>query len=290
MQFGYRPFKLFAGDYRRIFDFAVEIEAAAVEIDIPLQDRVAEIKSHIERTGVAVASVGAMSCAMLGPDMEQSAHEQSQVRKAIAIARELGAPVVAQFAGHDPNKSIAENIEVFSRIYTPLAQAAEDHGVVLAFENCPMVGGTPRVFRNIAYCPAHWRQMFTAVSSKGVGLMFDIGHCPYVGLDAVAVIKEFAGRIVHVQVKDTALLPDEECDKGLLGGRPHTFCMPGKGVIDFEAIFAALREIGYHGYVTTDLHQAGEAEHHVLAEYFRGLVGEVRRETLLRSTSYGGQA
>jgi sugar phosphate isomerase/epimerase len=275
MQLAYRPFKLFPGDYQRIFDLAVAIEAAAVEIDIPPAGRVAEIKGHMERTGVGVVSVDAMSCAMLGPDMEQSRHEQQQARRAIGIAHELEAPVVGQFAGHDPGKTTEENIEIFVQVYGPLADEAAEHGVVLAFENCPMVGGTPRVYRNMAYCPAHWRLMFEAVPSTALGLTLDVGHCPYVGMDVVAAIREFAGRIAHVQLKDTKLLPEEEHDGGVLGGRPHQFCMPGEGVIDFTAVFSALWDVGYDGYVTPDMHGADANDHHTLARYFRKLIDAV---------------
>lgn len=269
MKLGFRPFRLFPGDNARVFDFAREIGADAVQINLPDDSAVAEILAHIDRTGVGVVSVIAMSVTMLGPDREAAERARANTARAIDVAARLGAPCVSQFAGHDWTRTIEENIEEFGHVYAPLAERAQENGVRLVFENCPMVRDTPRVLQNLAYCPANWRAMFEAVPSHALALEMDTGHFPYVGVDAVGAVEEFADRIKHVHVKDTRIDREAEHERGLLGGRPHEFCMPGEGDIDLDAFFDALARVGYDGFVTADLHAADEEQHHILADYMR---------------------
>lgn len=70
----------------------------------------------------------------------------------------------------------------------------------------------------------------------------DIGHLFCVGDDPAEVIRAHPDQIAHVHLEDIGK------------NRVHQHLTPGKGVIDFEKIFAALDEIKYTGWVTVELY------------------------------------
>jgi sugar phosphate isomerase/epimerase len=70
----------------------------------------------------------------------------------------------------------------------------------------------------------------------------DIGHLYCVGEDPAAVIRSMPRDIVHVHLEDIGV------------NRVHQHLAPGKGAIDFRAIFDALDSIAYDGWITVELY------------------------------------
>jgi sugar phosphate isomerase/epimerase len=70
----------------------------------------------------------------------------------------------------------------------------------------------------------------------------DIGHLFCVGEDPAEIIEAMPQEIAHIHLEDIAK------------NRVHQHLAPGKGAIDFGAIFAALRKIDYRGWVTVELY------------------------------------
>ena len=76
-------------------------------------------------------------------------------------AEKLGLKNVNTFVGRDWTKSVDDNWPRFLKTWRPLIAFAEDHGIKIGIENCPMLftndewpGG-----KNLAMCPAIWRRM-----------------------------------------------------------------------------------------------------------------------------------
>jgi len=166
-------------------------------------------------------------------------------RTVVKAACEMGVSVIPALTGRDPSKSIEESIPQFQKIWTPLAQFAEDHGVKVAFENWPG-GWDINHGINIAVCPKAWRLMFDAVPSKALGLEFDPSHLYWQQIDFVRAVHEFGSRIYHVHLKDTEILKDNLYETGITRGS-FRFRIPGWGEIDWPAFFTALVEIRYRG-------------------------------------------
>ncbi|HEY3416619.1 MAG TPA: sugar phosphate isomerase/epimerase [Armatimonadota bacterium] len=82
-----------------------------------------------------------------------------------------------------------------------------------------------------------------------VGICFDTAHAVCGGNDPLAYATRYHSRIRHLHLKDA---------KNLLYGRPYFFknaFLPlGEGIIDFDAIMAALP--GYTGWITVELDAA----------------------------------
>lgn len=70
----------------------------------------------------------------------------------------------------------------------------------------------------------------------------DIGHLFCVGEDPAGVIRRMPDEIAHIHLEDIG------------ANRVHQHLTPGKGVIDFPSTFAALRDVGYTGWVTVELY------------------------------------
>ncbi len=76
----------------------------------------------------------------------------------------------------------------------------------------------------------------------GAGLNFDMGHFFCVGEDPAALIRGVGRKALHFHLEDIA------------ADRVHFHLPPGEGAMDFPAVFAALRDIGYAGWVTIELY------------------------------------
>jgi len=253
MIMGFRAFNLFKDDWEQLFAYAANNGFGSVQLNkVSLQD-VPAIREVMERTGISVSSIGAMSFKLLGPDEEQALQDQEMVRNGIQVAQALGAPCVSQFAGNNPYKTFEENVEAFKSVFAPLADYAGERGVKLAVENCPLINGTPPVAHNFAYSPYAWDCMFEAVPSEALGLELDTGHLPYVGVDVERCIRDYSAKLYHVHLKDCRIDAEQSYRYGKLGHEFYEYAVPGDGDIDFRHALGVLADVGYQGHVTLDL-------------------------------------
>ena len=129
----------------------------------------------------------------------------------------------------------------------------------LMIENCVMEGWHPDGYPgNLAYSPELWEWMF----SIGLYLNFDPSHLPWVGIDPVAAVKPYVGRIPHAQAKDIELFGDRRNRYGCFGPtRERTspwdagwwrYRVPGLGEVDWNRIVDALYEGGFDGVLSVE--------------------------------------
>lgn len=188
---------------------------------------------------------------LLSPDEEAGRVAAAHLKRVISAAKMLGLPVVNTFIGRDWTKSVDENWPRFLSVWPELIGFAEEQGVRIAIENCPMLftrdewpGG-----KNLASSPAIWRRMFEAIPSKHFGLNYDPSHLVWQQMDYIAPLKEFASRIFHVHLKDVAVDRKKLDDVGILAYplEFHTPRLPGRGDVDWVRFLQAVKEIGYDG-------------------------------------------
>jgi sugar phosphate isomerase/epimerase len=187
----------------------------------------------------------------LAPDPEEAAVYQEHLRRVIVAAERLGVGVVNTFVGRDPRRTVDENWPRCLEVWRPLAHFAEQHGVRIGIENCPMLysadewpGG-----KNLAYAPAIWRRLFADVDSPALGLNYDPSHLVWQQIDYVRPLAEFAPRIVHVHLKDAQVDRQRLDEVGILATplEYHTPRLPGRGAVDWPRFLAALAAAGYRG-------------------------------------------
>ena len=157
--------------------------------------------------------------------------------------------MVNTFIGRDPTQSVEDNWPLFRAVWPDLLRHAEEAGVRVGIENCPMLfskdewpGG-----KNLAISPAVWRKLFEALPSAHLGLNFDPSHLVWQHIDCVRCVREFGRRIVHVHAKDTRIDRDRLYEVGILGLGWHTPKLPGLGDVQWGPLFSALTDAGYRG-------------------------------------------
>lgn len=215
-----------------------------------------DIQARVGSRGLSISGLGYYPNPLCA-DRGESEFYANHLRKAISAASRLGVPVVNTFIGRDPALSIDENWPRFLEVWPPLIRFAEEHGVRVAIENCPMFfsrdewpGG-----KNLAISPAVWRRMFEAIPSDAFGLNFDPSHFIWQQMDYVRPLREFAGKLFHIHAKDAIIDRDALNELGILALplEYHTPKLPGLGDVDWGRFLGALSQTGYDGPVCIEV-------------------------------------
>ncbi len=188
----------------------------------------------------------------LAPDPELRELEDRRLRNVLRMAPLFGARAVGVFAGRDPELPLEDNYPRFQEVWTPLARAAEQAGVRIAFENCTMYRGYPVRGINIAYCPAAYERLFELVPSPALGIEFDPSHCVKLMIDPLEFLRAFPGRIVHFHAKDHQRDSAALQQYGCFDVRTSQDRFPGFGEVDFTALLRELSRQNYPGPVTIE--------------------------------------
>ncbi len=214
------------------------------------------IGASLERHKIAISALGYYPNP-LAPDAEESQVAQDHIREVIRAARALGLSTVNTFVGRDWTRSVEENWPDFLNVWQPLIAFAEECGVRVGIENCPMTftrdewpGG-----KNLACSPAIWRRMFEDIPSACFGLNYDPSHPTWMQMDAIAPLREFRDRIFHVHAKDVRVDRHLLDDVGILAYplQFHTPKLPGLGDVDWGQFFSVLTSTGYDGPVCVEV-------------------------------------
>ncbi len=193
----------------------------------------------------------------LSPNKEERTTAIEHIKNLIKAATLLNVEVVNTFIGRDWKKNIDDNWILFKEVWPPLIRLAEDHGIKIAIENCPMLftddewpGG-----KNLAYSPSIWRRMFEEIPNDNFGLNFDPSHLVWLGIDYRKAIREFGSRIFHVHAKDVRIDHDKLYEHGYLGYplQYHTPKLPGLGDVNWGKFFSELSDTGYDGPVCIEV-------------------------------------
>lgn len=188
---------------------------------------------------------------MLDPDHEKRKANIDHLYQVIHGAKMLGVNLVTTFIGRVPYQNVADNLKEVEREWVPIIRYAENAGVRIAIENCPMLftedewpGG-----KNIMTSPANWRSVFEILNSEYLGLNFDPSHFVWQQMDYIRPLYEFRDRIFHVHFKDIKIFRKKLEDVGVMAV-PLSYMspkIPGLGDVDWPGFVSALTDIGYSG-------------------------------------------
>jgi sugar phosphate isomerase/epimerase len=206
--------------------------------------------------GVAISGLGYYPNA-LAPDEAEARVAAEHIRKVIRAAAMIGVNQMNTFIGRDWTKTVDANWPRFLKVWKPLVKLAEDQGVRLGIENCPMLftGDEWPGGKNLATSPAIWRRMFEAIPSPSFGLNYDPSHLVWQRIDCVKPLREFAGRLFHVHAKDVRIDPDRLDDVGILAAPLQYHCpkLPGLGEVNWGRFLSVLGDVGYRGPVCIEV-------------------------------------
>ncbi len=165
--------------------------------------------------------------------------------------------MVTTFIGRDQTKSVEENLELVGQVWPPLIRLAEELGVRIGIENCPMLFGKDQWpgGQNLFTTPANWRRIMDLLNSRNLGINYDPSHFVWQMIDYVKPVRQFKDRIFHVHFKDIKLYRDKLEQVGTMA-YPLDFMapkLPNYGDVDWAAFVGALTDIGYDGYACIEV-------------------------------------
>lgn len=229
-------------------------------------------------------SIGAFDN-LIGGDPSQKVKNQNHLLKLIRIAHLLGGDEndvkVGTFVGYNhefgaQDGGFEKNLHEYAKVFTPIIKYAEDLGVTVLYENCPMEGwrsaGFSSTFNNLPGVLAARKLMYELIPSNAHGEIYDPSHDVWQHVDPVKVIKHTdISRLKRIHVKSTRngnnvfwgnLYPMHKVDKNLAdkAGVPtsqnewdrHKYeaTLPGFGggdSMDWRNFINALKEKGFTG-------------------------------------------
>jgi sugar phosphate isomerase/epimerase len=232
--------------------------AGVTHIDVSgmTKTRADDLNALSQKHGVTYSALGFYPNA-LDPDDAVSKAAVEHLKKVILAAEKMGLENVNSFIGRDWTKSVDENWPRFLKVWRPLIKFAEDHGVKIGIENCPMLftrdewpGG-----KNLMTSPAIWSRAFGDIDSPNFGLNFDPSHFVLQHMDPFSPLREFASKLFHFHAKDVKIRREALNDVGVFAFplQWHQPRLPGYGEIDWARYIGALMEIGYYGPVCIEV-------------------------------------
>lgn len=214
------------------------------------QEKADEINSYCAAKKVSISSLGYYPNT-LDPDLKKRAVYVNHIHSLIDASAMLGVNMVTTFLGRDSKKTVEENLGLVAEVWSPILRHAEEKGVKIAIENCPMwftadewPGG-----QNLMTSPANWRKVFALLDSPNLGINYDPSHFVWQQIDYIKPIYEFKDKIFHVHYKDIKIFADKLADVGVMA-HPLEYMspkLPGLGDVDWGKYVSALSDIGYSG-------------------------------------------
>ena len=212
-----------------------------------LNERRREIRSCLDRHGMAISNINGFMMNAVGdvrqpywhpswiePDAHYRAIRREHTKRALQLAKDLGAPSIQTEPGGPLNgQSRQAAAGVFYEEIMPCVALAEKLEVFLLIE--PEPGLLIERFEQ-------YLEFAARIDSPWIGLNFDIGHAYCVGEDPQDWVARMAPHTRHYHLED---IPPS---------REHRHMIPGRGAIDFPAVLQAIAASGYTGWVTVELY------------------------------------
>lgn len=209
-----------------------------------------DINAMCAQHGVSLSALGYYPN-ILHPDPAVTEQCVEHFKKVIAATRMLGLDTTTGFIGRDWTKSVDDNWPRFLEVWKPIIQFAEDKGVRVAIENCPMSftadewpGG-----KNLMTTPAIWRRAFNDIPSDSFGLNFDPSHFALQFIEPDSALMEFKDKLFHMHAKDVRIYRERLNQVGVFA-HPlewHQPRLPGYGEIDWARYMGSVMDTGYDG-------------------------------------------
>jgi sugar phosphate isomerase/epimerase len=192
-------------------------------------DDVPKIRSLTDTAGLAMPALGTYA----------GCSDMKVVEQAIRGAAALGVPQlrinVPKYDGQSEFKRLRDSAK---SEYRDVAAVARDHGVRALAEIH---------HRSIVPSASAAASFLDGLDPQDVGVIHDAGNMVYEGFEQYRLGLETLGPyLAHVHIKDAAW------HERPAGGWEAAWAPIGEGIVDFAALFAALRDVGYDRWVSVE--------------------------------------
>ena len=214
------------------------------------------VLDYAAQHGVEISALAFYPNTMDG-DHEKRAANIAHLETVIRASAKLGVNLVTTFIGRDQTKSVEDNLALVAQVWPPIIALAEELGVKIAIENCPMLFGRDQWpgGQNLMTTPVIWHKVFDILPSPNLGINYDPSHFVWQMIDYIKPIYEFKDKIFHVHYKDIKLFKDKLERVGVMA-YPLDFMspkLPGLGDVDWGRFVSALTDIRYDGFTCIEV-------------------------------------
>jgi fatty-acyl-CoA synthase len=211
---------------------ALELRLLDGEVLDPVRDREAILQaaSRARTVGIEICALDS-SCQLNRQEPQDRATEVETIRRWIALAAEVRAPVVRVFGVADqPGMDAYEGTAAAAETLAAACIDAEAAGITVALETHDSYSTAARVAAVLA-----------AVPSPAAGALWDIFHTYLAGESASEAALYLRSRIAHVHVKD-----------GFAGADGPRLTLLGDGEAPIAESLAALSVESYAGFISVE--------------------------------------
>jgi sugar phosphate isomerase/epimerase len=214
------------------------------------------INTYLKGKNVSISGLGYYPNP-LDADAQKSEFYIEHIKKVIRACNQLNVPVMNTFIGRNQHLNMQDNLVLFKKLWKPIIATAEQEGVKIGIENCPMFftndewpGG-----KNLAISPAIWDHMFEVFPTPLFGLNYDPSHMVFQMMDEIKPIYKYKDRLHHIHIKDVKVYKDKLDRVGILANplEYHSPKLPGLGDVNWRKFFAALTDVRYRGPVVIEV-------------------------------------
>jgi sugar phosphate isomerase/epimerase len=217
-----------------------------------LEEQKQAIRDALARNKLAISNINAFMMhavndrrqkywhpSWIEPDPHYRQVRIDHTRRALTLARELGAPCITTEPGGpvEPGASWQAALKLFVEMIKPVAEHAEKEGVLLLVEPEPGL---------LIETADQFLEFMQHIDSPAIGMNFDVGHSYCVSDDPATTIPRVARYIKHFHLEDIA------------ASRVHQHLIPGEGAIDFASTLKAIRVLDYRDWITIELYPYAE--------------------------------
>jgi sugar phosphate isomerase/epimerase len=201
-----------------------------------LEERKESIRNALGRHQLAISNVNAFMMNAVAdprqpywhpgwtdPDPHYRAIRREHTKRALHLAKEIGAPHITTAPGG----------------HLAASQTRGDASQIFYDELMPCVEPEPELLIERF---GEYLEFMERIDSPQVGLNFDVGHAFCVGEDPQDWVARMAPHTRHYHFEDIA------------AARIHKHLIPGHGAIDFAATLRAIAATGYDGWLTVELY------------------------------------
>lgn len=221
-----------------------------IDIDALDQEQADSMLAFMEAHGVHLSAL-AYYPNPLDENLQAREVAVNHLHKMIDKAPLLKVPYITTFIGKMQHAGEDENWEAFLSVWPELIRHAEEKGVTICIENCPMYftkdewpGG-----KNLASSPRFWKKMFDAIPSANFALNYDPSHFVIQQMDYIQPMYQFADRIKHFHIKDVRFYKEKYDQCGFMVPPLNYIApkLPGLGDVNWGKVVSTLNDIGYRG-------------------------------------------
>ncbi len=217
-----------------------ELMAEGEEWEAPGPHDARKLREALGRLGVFPHTIHTQykDVNLASPEEEIRRDGISRIADAMRFAAEVGACTAIVHATGRPKPgepsyaldNIGAATEYAHRSVSELVKVAEETGIRIALENLPSKELTCRPLESMQ----ELRAFIAGFPPEHVGLCLDTGHSCISGLDVADQARVASERLWALHIQD-------------VDGQEDCHWVPGRGIIDWSSLGAALSEIGFDG-------------------------------------------